>query len=368
MKKKNLFFYCFSLLFVSTNAQHLGVGTTVPGAPLHVKSLTAIEILRLEANSPYISLYDNSKGYVGYLWYNTNKIELGTPSGSAEPVVIAPSRNIFAYFTPSGRLGLGASNPGEVLDVNGNINLSGTIKVNGDDGQPNQVLMNNSSGDLAWGDINFNEYKNFLSFTAAGLGQTWTVPAGVTRIMFEAWGGGGGGNAVGGGGGGAGYVCGVYIVSPGQIITIDVGHGGAGASTTDGTDGENSRVVIGVATWTARGGDGARITQPGFGGDYSHNSAIFSFKGRNGQAGSPPTETYEQFSATGFLKATRYGDGGDAGNAPGTGGKGGFRSINTATSAVVGTFSPSSGSPPGGGGSGYFNGFVGAKGLVIIYY
>ena len=38
-------------------------------------------------------------------------------------------------------VGIGTTNPAEKLDVNGNINLNGTIKVNGQDGQAGQVLM-----------------------------------------------------------------------------------------------------------------------------------------------------------------------------------------------------------------------------------
>ncbi|MEQ1935687.1 MAG: hypothetical protein ABL962_17660 [Fimbriimonadaceae bacterium] len=37
-------------------------------------------------------------------------------------------------------VGIGTTNPAEKLDVNGNINLNGTIKVNGQDGQAGQVV------------------------------------------------------------------------------------------------------------------------------------------------------------------------------------------------------------------------------------
>ncbi|MBL7886596.1 MAG: hypothetical protein JNJ52_07605, partial [Flavobacterium sp.] len=64
---------------------------------------------------------------------------------------------------------------------------------------------------------------------------TFTVPAGVTSITVEAWGGGGkggsrtfGNNGYGGGGGGA-YARKVVTVIPGNTYTVNVG---AGATTT----------------------------------------------------------------------------------------------------------------------------------------
>src|SRR5262249_10827402 len=100
-----------------------------------------------------------------------------------------------ATFRGNGRMGVGVFTPQEKLDVNGNINLTGTIKANGVDGTPNQVLMKNSSGNFGWGDI--GDYKNTATFTSIG-SNTWTVPAGVTRILAEAWGAGGGASTHGG--------------------------------------------------------------------------------------------------------------------------------------------------------------------------
>ena len=94
-------------------------------------------------------------------------------------------------------VGIGNPAPAEKLDVNGNINLTGTIKANGVDGTANQVLMKNGSGVLQWGNI--CDFKNFLTFYSS---STFTISAGVTKIMAELWGAGGGGNANAGGGGG----------------------------------------------------------------------------------------------------------------------------------------------------------------------
>ncbi len=97
---------------------------------------------------------------------------------------------------------------------------------------------------------------------------TFTVPAGVTRLLVEAWGAGGGGGGDGGmatiagGGGGAGgnggYARGVVEVTPGATLEIVVGEGGAaGAQGSDGSDGGSSEVrASGIALVSAQGGGG----------------------------------------------------------------------------------------------------------------
>jgi hypothetical protein len=67
----------------------------------------------------------------------------------------------------------------------------------------------------------------------------WTVPASVTSVKVRIWGGGGAGGAgftaAGGGGAGGGYSEGFYPVTPGEVIAVSVGNGGAGSGTNGGT-------------------------------------------------------------------------------------------------------------------------------------
>ncbi len=148
-------------------AQNVGIGTATPGAPLHIKA-TSSEILRVEAPNPYISFF-NGAAYSGYLWYNSNKMELGTPTGSGEPVVIAPSRIATAYFTSAGRMGLGLAAPTERLDVNGNINLNGVIKLNGSSGTTGQVLTSNGAADPTWKAASYgNNTRCAVDFSQTG--------------------------------------------------------------------------------------------------------------------------------------------------------------------------------------------------------
>ena len=108
------------------------------------------------------------------------------------------------------------------------------------------------------------------TFTANG---SWTAPAGVTRVIVEAWGGGGGsagganGACCGGGGGGGAFAQKTVTVIPGTSYTVVVGIGGtAGASTpTAGGSGQDS-MFSASSTILAKGGGGGQTGNNGAGG------------------------------------------------------------------------------------------------------
>ena len=126
-------------------------------------------------------------------------------------IVLCISHSLFSLAQ---NVGIGTLTPGEKLDVNGNVNVQGNVKVNGVSGTDGQVLMTNNTGATVWSDL--CDFKNIASFTQNG---TWTIPAGVTKIMIELWGGGGGG-AAGGGGGGTYIRTIVIFVSGITVITF----------------------------------------------------------------------------------------------------------------------------------------------------
>lgn len=83
---------------------------------------------------------------------------------------------------------------------------------------------------------------------------TWTVPAGVYRVIAACWGAGGGGGHVssgtggdhGGGGGAGGVAVRVFEVVPGSSFSYTVGTGGAGGASggdNDGADGTASSIT-----------------------------------------------------------------------------------------------------------------------------
>ncbi|HEY7791513.1 MAG TPA: IPT/TIG domain-containing protein [Vicinamibacterales bacterium] len=109
--------------------------------------------------------------------------------------------------------------------------------------------------------------------------QKFVVPAGVTQIQVELWGGGGGGGggnasyASAGGGGGGAYVRVVLNVIPGQIFQINLGSGGAGGDASsfgsNGSDGGETTLIDethGVELTGARGGAGGGVADSVVGG------------------------------------------------------------------------------------------------------
>jgi len=144
-------------------------------------------------------------------------------------------------------------------------------------------------------------------FTADG---SFTVPAGVMSVLVELWGGGGGAGMPpsgigsldpGAGGGGGGYVRTVLAVSPGQVVPVTVGqggaancgvNGGAGGDTTFGAlasaEGGQGGMVAGVAgtggsaspaAISVAGQAGHSVTAPGTSGHSAQGT--FAFPGRN---------------------------------------------------------------------------------------
>ncbi|MFT3822382.1 MAG: hypothetical protein QM731_00630 [Chitinophagaceae bacterium] len=133
---------------------------------------------------------------------------------------------ISAHISFAQNVGIGTTNPTEKLDVSGNINLTGTIKTNGQQGTEGQVLTTQADGKLAWS--NNTQIKNQKTFTGP-FALNWTVPDGITTVFFEGWSAGGmGRNSQHGtlnnwySGASGGYVRGVMTVIPGQAITIHV--------------------------------------------------------------------------------------------------------------------------------------------------
>ncbi|WKZ75418.1 MAG: HYR domain-containing protein [Vicingaceae bacterium] len=92
------------------------------------------------------------------------------------------------------------------------------------------------------------------TFNYTGSAQTFTVPAGVTKITIEAW----GAQGQGGNGGLGGYVKGDLVVTPGQTLNIYVGGqdgyngGGLGHAATPRNGGGASDVRVGGTTLNDR--------------------------------------------------------------------------------------------------------------------
>ena len=109
-----------------------------------------------------------------------------------------------------------------------------------------------------------------LIFSSSG---NFIVPAGVTTIKVEAWGGGAGGaNDVGYGGGGGAYASEIISVSPGDVIPFSIGNGGS-----SGSDGGNT--ILGNNIIIAAGAQGQT------GGSAGNCVGSVAFSGGNGGYG-----------------------------------------------------------------------------------
>jgi hypothetical protein len=233
-----------------------------------------------------------------------------------------------------------------------------------------------------------------VSFTTPGT-TNWTVPSGITEVTIECWGGGGGGggarnlsgDACAGGGGGGAYAKSIVSVNPGDNLSVLVGAGGNGG-TTSGTAGGNgglsSVTYSAVEVCRGAGGNGgATKTSDGAAGGAGGTTAasIGSTKWAGGYGG------------VGHVGSS-FNNGGGGGGAGGTsaGGGTGGSNINSSSRSAAGiggttgggnggrgsgTSSSQSGeigNPPGGGGGGgsaynsSASGGAGARGEVRITY
>jgi len=195
--------------------------------------------------------------------------------------------------------------------------------------------------------------------------DTFTVPAGVTSVTVEAWGGGGHGgnrtsNGRAGGGGGGAYVRSVVPVTQFQQITVRVGTG-----SNDNDPGEDSW-FLSAGTILAKGGNSAANngTTSGTGGSATASVGTIKFSGGNGIAGAGTYAGGGGSSASSGANGTAA-SAATGGNAPGNGGDGG----NGRTTEGNGT----NGTIPGGGGGGSYRsgspnrtGGNGANGRVIV--
>lgn len=198
------------------------------------------------------------------------------------------------------------------------------------------------------------------TFTASG---TFVVPAGVTSVTVQAWGGGGAGGgctnqsrATGGGGAGGSYTNSTVSVTPGASYTVTVGNGGLGASAANGGSGGTSSfgalvTAIGGAGGTR--GDNVNLNGPGA-------TATVGVT-RNGGAGGTG-------DATASVSGTSGGGGGGAGstgnggNSPGTtGGSGGTGGGGAGADGTNNSGNGTAATALSGGGSGGRSGNTGTN-------
>ena len=293
-------------------------------------------------------------------------------------IFLFSSLGIYSPVAAQNKVGIGTNTPLELLDVNGDVNLRGKIKLNSSEGSPGNVLSVGQDGNPMWSPA--NEFTTFMATYSTS--TSVNIPASAKRVMIEAWGAGGGG-AQGGGGASGSYAMGIFEITQLTALTITIGTIGLGAVDYTGVaDNGGSTTVTGTGiSVTAGGGRGANAF---YGGLLPNNGVVnatvsgSSLKRSmviNGENGQPTTQSTYQVNSTTWYTNVQFGRGGHPPLGIGLGGHGSFR-IHNQTSAGDGTSiklyqGGYAGIAGGGGGGqrlGYGWGWDGGRGFVIIRY
>ena len=118
----------------------INIGAGTPGAQLHVAS-TGSNVIRMNGAYPFLTIYDNTVGYKGYLGFSGSEIILG---GVSTPLRFSSSGNRMAINT-DGRIVMGSSNnpaTGYLLSINGKV-ICEELKVQLSPNWPDYVFNSN---------------------------------------------------------------------------------------------------------------------------------------------------------------------------------------------------------------------------------
>jgi hypothetical protein len=241
------------------------------------------------------------------------------------------------------------------ISPNGNKIEGGTgnLQLTGEREGTSLVYIDSTQGWLASSGI--NEGTDALSLP----------PYSVDFLVIA--GGGSGGNTAGGGGGAGGYRTSTQSVTPGTVITITVGDGGALVTNGNGNSGSASSISgSGLTTISSAGG--------GYGGYYSNNGGNGGSGGggggdnptRAGGSGNTPSTSPSQGNNGGIgdFSTERAGGGGGGANAVGGNGTTGASPIGGSGGAGTASSITGSSVTRAGGGGGCTNHSVGTSGAA----
>jgi hypothetical protein len=150
-----------TIMSVNTNGR-IGIGNLTPAAALQINAFS-------NNTNPTLLLTDSSGISSGRLKFRQLNNTVGMMlSGYTEnnfnagQYLDVRSDSLYvATFRGNGRLGINNTNPLHTLDVGGDINTSGLIRMNGDAGISGQVLTSNGIADPTWGNVAYNNNIRF---------------------------------------------------------------------------------------------------------------------------------------------------------------------------------------------------------------
>ncbi|MCH2024015.1 MAG: fibronectin type III domain-containing protein, partial [Saprospiraceae bacterium] len=185
----------------------------------------------------------------------------------------------------------------ETLDLTINFSTNNTTTETACDSYTWSVDGNTYTSSGTYADTSFGSSGSSQIFNYTGSAQTFIVPPGVTEISAVCVGGGGGGSAStlasngfsGGGGGGGALHWRTLSVTPGTVLTINVGAGGIGGTSAGANDaqsgGESSITIGGNYELRAGGGSAGTYNSASQSSGGSSYYATYGGGGGNGGAG-----------------------------------------------------------------------------------
>jgi hypothetical protein len=150
---------------------NVGIGTGIlvtPAAMLHVNSPVA-ESFRLQGPAAYQTFYNNNN-YMGYIQAWTDALAFGSTPGNALRFYTNGGTERMTVLG-NGNVGVNNNNPAHKLDINGNMNLNGVLRINNNSGVAGQVLVSNGNANPSWQNLNssFNNQVRFGLFYTSDL-------------------------------------------------------------------------------------------------------------------------------------------------------------------------------------------------------
>jgi len=107
-------------------SQNVGIGTTSPGAKLHVYGSE----VRVQQDASYYSLFSTAGSRYGYIQGGTGYFNIVSETASSNNLTFTTSASERMRIDSSGNVGIGTTSPGYKLDVNGQINAQSTTGAN----------------------------------------------------------------------------------------------------------------------------------------------------------------------------------------------------------------------------------------------
>jgi hypothetical protein len=144
-----------SLLSLKIGTGNLGIGVKNPVYPMQLHTPSAA--------SSYMSFTNNSTGVSAadglLLGINGNSaIIANLESGNLR---LGTSNLTRLMIDATGNVGVGNLAPGYKLDINGDMNLTGAMRINGSAGTAGQVLTSNGTSDPQWKTTSFSNNTRF---------------------------------------------------------------------------------------------------------------------------------------------------------------------------------------------------------------